>query len=479
MREWTREERYRKIEDFSKTDYDALLKKVKNAKWRQKFHLQAVSGLLNDPNGLVQKGDTYHVFFQWFPLGAVHGLKHWYHATSKDLVQFEYEGVAIEPDTRWDSHGAYSGSSILSDDEINVFYTGNHRDETWNRRPYQIHAVFNEASGMVEDKTCIIDGPHTGYTDNYRDPKVWLHEDTYYMLIGAETVDHIGCVVLYQSYDLEKWRFKGEIGNALGDFGYMWECPDLFSLDGNDVLLFSPQGISNTTDYLNVYQSGYTVGDFDYTSVSLDHGAFYLIDYGFDFYAPQTFENSEGDRILIGWMGLPETYYPSDEDGWAHCLTIPRRLSVEGDRVIQQPIHQLDNYGTQFEFDDTNSVIKNLPEIYNLEIALHDSDDFTLHLFENGEESFEINYSKADYTVEIQRHFENRVHCKNPGYRFVEMEEPIHQLQAIVDVSSVELFLNNGKYVLTSRVFPKEQIHNIKIHNIDVEYMQVYALDVE
>ena len=25
--------------------------------------------------------------------------------------------------------------------------------------------------------------------------------------------------------------------------GYMWECPDIFKLNGKDVFMFSPQGI--------------------------------------------------------------------------------------------------------------------------------------------------------------------------------------------------------------------------------------------
>lgn len=479
MKEWTQAERYRKIEEVPVEEYEKLLNGVENARWRQKFHVQPVSGLLNDPNGLVQKGDTYHVFFQWFPLGAIHGLKYWYHVSSKDLIVFKYEGAANTPHTIWDSHGAYSGSALLHEDEMHIFYTGNHRSRGWHRTPYQVRGIFNEETGAVEDKQMIIEGPHPGYTEHYRDPKVWRHEDFFYMIIGAQTTGQQGCVVLYRSEDLQKWHFHAEIKTELLDFGYMWECPDMFTLEGNDVLLFSPQGISNTTDYLNIYQSGYIVGQFDYEAVVMDHGAFHLIDYGYDFYAPQTFENSSGERILIGWMGLPETSYPSDEDGWAHCLTIPRKLSIENGCLIQEPIHQLMEYRRAIDFKCTGSKISCLPEIYDLEMRVGTTGDFTLRLLDSGEEYFEIMYSHSGLEIEIRRHFNHEVDCRYPEYRKVEMEESIYHLRAIVDVSSVELFINHGKYVFTSRVFKEVGTHDISGHNIALDELSIYELEVE
>ncbi|TVT26800.1 sucrose-6-phosphate hydrolase [Salinicoccus cyprini] len=479
MKEWSRTERYRKIEDVFIEEYEALLHSVEKARWRQKFHVQPVSGLLNDPNGLVQKGDTYHIFFQWFPLGAVHGLKYWYHASSKDLIEFKYEGAANIPDTTWESHGAYSGSALLHEEDIQIFYTGNHRSEDWNRTPYQIRGVFNEETGVVEEKEPVIEGPHPGYTEHYRDPKVWRHEDTFYMIVGAQTTGGRGCVVLYHSKDLKEWRFHAEVKTGLADFGYMWECPDMFNLNGYDVLLFSPQGIANDTGYLNVYQSGCIVGQFDYETAVMDHDAFHLMDYGYDFYAPQTFENSSGERILIGWMGLPETGYPSDEDGWAHCLTIPRKLSIENGRLFQEPIPQLMKYRKAHDSRYKGSKIVDLPETYDLEVNVRTMDDFTLCLLDSGDEYFEITYSSSRSEIQIRRHFNHEVECRYPEYRKAALEEPVHHLRAIVDVSSIELFINHGKYVFTSRMFSEASTHDISAHNISLDDLNIYELEVE
>ena len=478
MKEWPRAERYRKIEDIPMEEYEDLLHSVEKARWRQKFHVQPVSGLLNDPNGLIQKGGTYYIFFQWFPLGAVHGLKYWYHASSKNLIEFKYEGPANIPDTSWDSHGAYSGSAFLHEENMHILYTGNHRSKDWDRTPYQIHGVFNEETGVVEEKQPVIEGPHPGYTEHYRDPKVWRHEDDFYMIVGAQTIGRRGCVVLYHSKDLKEWCFHAEIKTGLDDFGYMWECPDMFNLNGHDVLLFSPQGIANTEDYLNVYQSGYIVGQFDYEKAVMDHNAFHLIDYGYDFYAPQTFENNSGERILIGWMGLPETGYPSDEDGWAHCLTIPRKLSIENGRLIQEPIPQLMKYRKTHNSRYKGSKIIDLPEAYDLEVKMLTTDDFSLCLLDSGDEFFEITYSNSRSEIEIRRHFNHEVDCRYPEYRKVGLEEPVHHLRAIVDVSSVELFINYGKYVFTSRVFSEASTHDISVHNISLDDLNVYELEV-
>lgn len=118
MVNWTREERYKKLSDISDEAYNELIDKVNASKWRQTFHIQPKTGLLNDPNGLVYHNGVYHIFHQWFPLGAVHGLKYWYHYTSKDLLEFKDEGIALAPDTEYDSHGVYSGSAFDYDGKL-------------------------------------------------------------------------------------------------------------------------------------------------------------------------------------------------------------------------------------------------------------------------------------------------------------------------------------------------------------------------
>src|SRR5688500_10458641 len=120
--EWTTEKRYRRFEDESPEAMQELKEKVNACLWRQAFHIQPTTGLLNDPNGFAFYNGYYHLFYQWFPLGPVHGLKYWYHVKSKDLVHWEDEGTGIAPGAFFDKHGAYSGSAIEHDGNLYLIY---------------------------------------------------------------------------------------------------------------------------------------------------------------------------------------------------------------------------------------------------------------------------------------------------------------------------------------------------------------------
>ena len=112
--------------------------------YRQTFHIQPEMGLLNDPNGLIYYEGYYYISHQWFPLGAVHGLKYWFNYKSKDLLHFEPQGTLLKPDTKYDSHGVYSGSAFEYQNHLYYMYTGNHRDQHWNRISSQMIARMNK-----------------------------------------------------------------------------------------------------------------------------------------------------------------------------------------------------------------------------------------------------------------------------------------------------------------------------------------------
>ena len=96
--------------------------------------------------------DEYHLFYQWFPLGPVHGIKHWYHVSSKDLVNWKDCGVGIIPTEHFESHGAFSGSGIAEDDKLYLFYTGNTRNEEWVRHPYQCLAIMDKKGKITKNQ---------------------------------------------------------------------------------------------------------------------------------------------------------------------------------------------------------------------------------------------------------------------------------------------------------------------------------------
>lgn len=300
----TREQRYRRIEQAEPGEIAKLEARISVCPWRQSYHIQPVIGLLNDPNGFAYYQGYYHLFYQWFPLGTEHGMKYWYHTRSKNLVNWENVGIGIEPDSWYDSHGAYSGSAIEKDGKLHLLYTGNTRDEAWVRHPYQCLAVMDESGSVSKLNDPVISSVPAGYTEHFRDPKVWQQGDTYYCVIGAQRKDETGCTVLYRSIDLKKWEFFGEIHTQLTSFGYMWECPDYMELDGKGVLVFSPQGLDAAGDhYQNIFQSGYLIGEpLNLQTREFTHGEFQELDRGFDFYAPQTMQGRTEDVFwLVGW----------------------------------------------------------------------------------------------------------------------------------------------------------------------------------
>ena len=80
----------------------------------------------------------------------------------------------------------------------------------------------------------------------------------------------------------------------------------------------------------------YCISDLlDVSTGKLDAREYIELDKGFDFYAPQTYEDASGRRILIGWLGNSKSIYPTDQNMWAHMLTLPREVKIDGNRLMQ------------------------------------------------------------------------------------------------------------------------------------------------
>lgn len=481
MVNWSRGERYTKISEISEEKYMQLVEKVNNSEWRQKFHIQPKTGLLNDPNGLIFINGQYHIFHQWFPLGAVHGVKYWYHYTSRDLIHFEDQDIALSPDTNFDSHGVYSGSAFEYNKKLHLMYTGNVRDEKWNRNTYQMIAVQNEDGSFEKMNNPIIEGSPNGYTEHFRDPKVWIQDGKYYAIFGIQRENKTGAAVIYESEDIKKWTFKGELNTELKQFGYMWECPDIFKLNNQDIFMFSPQGLEKEeTKYENIYQSGYVIGNLDMEKLSLSHGSFIELDQGFDFYAPQTFLDENGKRILIGWMGLPEITYATDKDDWAHCLTLPRELTVENGKLKQRPLRALEqlrkNKETAEGYANKHSV-KLHPydgEYYELIIDILENDATEVYFDLRVSKKYftQIAYNKRTKQLILNRSESGIVNEEAGDHtRRTTLENDLEQLRIYSDKSSLEIFVNDGECVFTTRIFPDDKATNFRT---STESGQVY-----
>jgi len=259
----------------------------------------------------------------------------------------------------------------------------------------------------------------------------------------------------------------------LPHFGYMWECPDYFELGDQGILVFSPQGIAPKGDlYQNIYQSGYLIGNqLDVENGLFSHGEFQELDRGFDFYAPQTMEDHKGRRILVGWLGLPEIDYPTDSHGWAHCLSLPRELTEKNGKLLQNPVKELQGLRKNEKsiednlHDEGKSYAGFTGTTYELitEFQNQDAKTFGIEFRTGKNEKTIITYDTIEKKLVLDRTHSGTSFATSYGtVRKCTMDSKKVKLQMFVDVSSVEIFVNDGEEVFTSRIFPSRESEGIR-----------------
>lgn len=440
--------------------------RISRDRFRLGYHIMPPVGWLNDPNGLCWFKGKYHVFFQYSPHSAQGGLKYWGHYTSKDLINWEYEGVPLVPDSSYDCHGVYSGCAFIEDDKMHLFYTGNVKLEgdydyiIQGREHNTMYAVSGDGRHIYEKSCLMTNSDYPKHcTCHVRDPKVWKEGETYYMVQGARTKKDAGEVLLFCSDDLKNWKLENVITSDT-PFGYMWECPDYFELEEIKILSVSPQGLkAQEYCWQNLYQSGYfkVQGDIkcDYKLENFTEW-----DMGFDFYAPQTFQDPKGRRILIAWMGMPDIRgmyeNPTENTGWQHILTVPRELAVKNNKVCQWPVKELER------------LRKNPAVIHSDEKRIIESGMFDL--------ISKIPEDAQSYQIQIGRDMEFTWNKETVQLSFNGDEgagrkirkarlETLNQVRILGDTSALEIYLNNGEMVFSTRYYPVKKEAEILIRS--------------
>ena len=326
------------------------------------YHMSPPVGWMNDPNGFYLFRGEYHLFFQYYPYDTVWGTMHWGHAKTTDFVRWEYLPTALAPDMPYDKNGCFSGGAIEMDGEKQlILYSG-------------VTPLNYNLDNPVEDlppdsdryqNLCIAIGdgidfhkldtnpmllassaPDQGSLVDFRDPKIWQEEDGYYAVVSNRSEKSSGEVLLYKSDNCIRWEFCSILFSNDGSFGKMWECPDLFSLNGKDVLLVSPMEMKKQgLEYHDGHVAVAVPGKYDRENhVFLDEQN-QAIDYGIDFYSTQTLETRDGRRIMIAWMqNWGERDIQPEGLHFFGQNTFPRELQIKGDRLIQNPVREIENY---------------------------------------------------------------------------------------------------------------------------------------
>ncbi len=298
---------------------------------------------MNDPNGLIQWGGRYHLFYQYNPNGPFHGSIHWGHAVSDDLLHWEDLPVALAPTPGGaDAEGCWSGCAIDYDGLPTLVYTGIHP---------QLVCLATSSDGLVNwekhPANPVLAGPPPELEalagGDFRDPFVWKEDKCWYMVIGSRIEGQGGVVLRYRSEDLVHWEYLGRL--LQGDInlsdpfwtGSVWECPNFFQLKDRYVLLFSVQSEPSELLYPVYYVGTYDGEQFIPTTQS-------ILVHGSSFYAPQVMRTRDGRIVMWGW--LKEMRRPSAlmEAGWAGVMSLPISLSLLPDgRLGIEPVEELKN----------------------------------------------------------------------------------------------------------------------------------------
>ena len=426
------------------------------------FHVTGGIGWINDPNGFSLYKGEYHLFFQYYPYDVSWGPMHWGHVKTKDFIRWEFLPAVLAPDDAYDKDGCFSGSAVeLSDGKHLLLYTGVRKTDDGDEYQTQCIAVGDGINYQKSPLNPVIDDsmlPAGSSHVDFRDPKIWRDEEGYHAVVANLCTAENGVILLYNSEDAQHWCYSGVLAAGHGHYGTMWECPDFFFLDGKAVLFHSAHEMLN--DGLEFHPGDGTVchiGRYDREEHCLLDEQVQAIDYGLDFYAPQTVETADGRRIMIGWMQS----WASSRVGHPNLpfngqMTVPRELRIRNGRLYQWPVRELESCrrnGVSFHGVRVTQW-QSLPGVSGrvLDMTLHirPTEDEVYHSFrirvaEGGDLYSEISVDPQEGIVRMNR--------LNSGFphdvvHVREFPAPVREgelgLRIIMDKYSLELFAGEG-----------------------------------
>lgn len=453
-----------------------------------RYHVTGGVGWINDPNGFSLYKGEYHLFFQYYPYSTCWGPMHWGHVKTRDFVRWERLPCALAPDEAYDRDGCFSGSAVeLPDGRHLLLYTGvrKERDGDGTEREFQTQCVaFGDGVDYEKYARNPVIGsdqlPAGGSARDFRDPKIWREGDVYYAVAGNRCPDGAGAVLLYESGDALTWRYDGVLAASGRRRGRMWECPDLFSLDGKDVLLVSPQEMAaEGLEFIDGNVTLCLVGRLERSPCRLLREHEQTIDYGLDFYAPQTVRTADGRRVMIAWMQYWDSvHWKPAELPFFGQMTLPRELHLRDGRLLQTPVRELAAYrGEKREYRGLSLTGETaLPGIrgrcLDLTVTVRPAAgagyrSFRLDAARDEEHAVSILYRPDAGTVRVDRsrsgYPENVLNVREFAVRD---RGGAIRLRVLLDRYSLELFVNDGEQAASFTVYTKASADGI-IFNID------------
>lgn len=460
-------------------------------KYRPQIHFSPQKNWMNDPNGLVYYKNKYHLFYQHHPYSNVWGPMHWGHAVSDDLLHWEHLPIALAPDE--ETGMAFSGSAVVDYNDSSGFfdgssglvliYTSTLPDSEGGHQQQCI--AYSKDDGLSWQKYIANPVIKNRVKKDFRDPKVFWHLQTskwVMVLVAGDRVE------FYNSANLKEWKYLSEFGSQRGSHGGVWECPDLFKLKINEQDYWILKVDVQQGAVAGGSGGQYFVGNFDGQNFKeiKNYKEVKWLDYGQDFYAAQSWNNlpDAGDRkVWLGWMSNWDYANEVPTEVWKSAMSIPRELELireeEDFSLLQKPINELK------ELRNGKNVYKNIrvkkgnnkyfKEIKNpLEIIanvnLEQKTNFEIQ-FKFKEDQLILSFDVQDNKIKINR--ENLALDFHPDFRSEQTADLNNieelKLQIFIDWSSIEIFINDGRWVITDLIFPEEVELDLVFNNIAEE----------
>ena len=428
--------------------YEEVAEKAIAADEKPAFHLSPRVGWMNDPNGFSWYKGKFQLFYQYHPYATHWGPMHWGHAVTTDFLHWEHCPAALAPDELYDCDGCFSGSAaVLPDGRQLLMYTGVRRER----------ALYGE-EGLEVQTQCIAVGDGCNY-EKYEGNPVLTGAD----LPEGSSIHDFRDPRLLQ---LPDGSFDCFVGKR---FGKMWECPDFFELDGKWVLLTSPQDmLPSGFEYHNGNGTLCLIGSYDEEKKNFIEETDHAVDYGIDFYAPQTVLTPDGRRVMIGWMQNWDTVaqHRTVKMKWYGQMSLPRELHVRDGRLYQWPVRELESCRCrETEFgDEAFSGEKSFPGVSgrmaDLELEIRPADgaqiyrSFSIQLAQNAEYHTTLSFHPSENILKIDRKYSGSrraiIHQRRAQIR---SEQGALKLRIVLDSYSMEVFVNDGEQVLTATIF--------------------------
>ena len=443
------------IKDFvcwKEMKYSSTFDTTNRERFRPLYHHTPLYGWMNDPNGMFYKDGVWHLYYQFNPYGSHWENMTWGHSTSKDLMHWDAQPMAIESD--W-LGAIFSGSAIVDKENTTGFGRNAVVAMYTSAGAAQTQSIAYSADGGQTFTKYAGNPVITFNAPDFRDPKVFWHEPTgkwiVVLAVGQE-------VQFYSSKNLKEWKYESSFGREYGNHDGVWECPDMLCFGEKWVLLLNinpggPFGGSATQ---------YFVGRFDGHTFTCEDSPSETkwMDYGKDHYATVTFHNApEGRIVALPWMSNWQYANQVPTQQFRSANGLPRDLGIKttGGETILTSIPSKEVTAQR------GKKVKQPTEACEIIIDVKGTADIVLSNAKGEQVTMRYDAQKQEFRMNRTQSgdvsFSEAFPCETTAPTY----GSIKQLRLFIDRCSIEAFDAEGKMAMTNLVFPSEPYNTIKV----------------